>query len=153
MATPDGKVCPLTGTTEAEPTCIELPPVVVRVSPPPAGAATGAGALTGAGAGAGVGEGAGAGAGAGAGDGVLVVGAVAPDELVLVVEEPPLLVTTVTGVDGVVVLVDGVDEAEVTSNASTHTQDPAEFAFFVPVASIARVWDPAVNPDTEYRLA
>ena len=147
MATPDGSVCPLTGTIEAEPTCIELPPVVVRVSPPAAGAA-GAGALTGAG----VGVGSGVGPGAGAGDGVLVVGGVVPDELVVVEEEPPPPVPTVTGVDGVVVLVDGVDGAEVTSNASTHTQDPAELAFFVPAASIARVWDPAVNPDTEYRL-
>src|SRR5215471_13323564 len=78
MATPDGSVCPLTGTIEAEPTCIELPPVVVRVSPPAAGAASGAGALTGAGSG--VGEGAGAGVGAGDGPGA----GVGADALVVV---------------------------------------------------------------------
>lgn len=141
------------------------------------GAGAGAGAGVGAGAGAGVGSGAGAGAvttvigagaGAGAGAGVgtgaevlvvvvVVLGepAVGEDEEELVVggEEVPALVTTGTGVDVVDVLVGGVDGAEVTSNASTQTHDPAELAFFVPVASIARVCEPAVNPDTEYKLA
>src|ERR1051326_3167053 len=151
MATPDGS-CPLTGRTEAEPTCMALPPVVVSVSPPPPGAAIGAGALTGAGVGSGDGAAltTGTGVGAGAGADVFVV---------VVLEEPvddeaePLLVTTVTGVDMVVLAVGVVVDPEVTSNASTQTHDPAELGFFVPAASIASVWEPVLSPDTEYTIA
>ena len=92
MAKPDGS-CPLTGRTEAEPTCMAVPPVVVSVSPPPPpGAAIGAGVLTGAGSGSGDGAGAaltpGTAAGAGEATGVPEVGATGTgDEVVFVVEE------------------------------------------------------------------
>ena len=56
----------------------------------------------------------------------------------------------VVGVLGVAAPPEVAEPPDRTSNASTHTQVPAEAALFVPVTSIVSVWLPAARPEIEY---
>ncbi len=72
-----------------------------------------------------------------------------PDEVEPADDEDPVL--PVVPVDVPVPVLDEFP-AEITLNASTQIQVPAELAFFVPVASTARVWVPELSPEMEYTV-